>query len=65
MTVFNDCFLQASDCMRVNRRDELTLPQSIISMIYRADRHSDPAPNDRNGARWTTYGREDQANLVA
>jgi transposase-like protein len=31
----------------VNRRDELTPPQSIISMVYRADRHSDPAPNDR------------------
>jgi hypothetical protein len=32
--------------MAVNRRDELTPPQSVISIVYRADRHSDPAPND-------------------
>jgi hypothetical protein len=35
----------------VNRRDELTPPQSIISMVYRADRHSDPAPNDSSEPR--------------
>jgi hypothetical protein len=32
--------------LAVNRRDELTPPQSVISIVYRADRHSDPAPND-------------------
>lgn len=30
----------------VSRRDEVTPPQSIISMVYRADRYWDPAPND-------------------
>jgi transcriptional regulator with XRE-family HTH domain len=30
----------------VNRRRELTPPQFIISMFYRADRRRDPAPND-------------------
>src|ERR1700677_2751003 len=43
-----------SSAAAVNQRDELTLPQSIISMIYRADQHSDPAPNDSG----FVHGRE-------
>ena len=34
---------------RVNRRYELTPPNSIISVSYRADRRRDPTPNDTHG----------------
>ena len=34
----------------VNRHHELTPPQSIISMFYRADRRGDPTPNDTRHA---------------
>ena len=34
----------------VNRHHELTPPESIISMFYRADRRGDPTPNDTRHA---------------
>jgi hypothetical protein len=44
----------------------LTPPFSDSSTSWcAADRRSDPTPSDSNGARWTAYGREDQAKLVA
>jgi hypothetical protein len=43
----------------------LTPPFSGNSTSWCADRRSNPAPSDSNGARWTAYGREDQAKLVA
>jgi hypothetical protein len=39
------------DLIGVNRRYELTPPQPIISMFYRADRRRDPTPNDTNSHR--------------
>ncbi len=35
--------------MTVNRRRELTPPQSLISMVYRTDRRWDPTLNDIRG----------------
>ena len=37
----------------VNRRYELTPPNSIISVSYRADRRRDPTPNDSHSVRLT------------
>jgi hypothetical protein len=50
---------------RVNRLQRLITPFSDNSTSWRADRRSDPTPSNSNGARWTAYGREDQAERVA
>src|SRR3984885_15230176 len=43
--------LQGTPREGVNRRHELTPPQPIISIFYRADRHRDPALNDNRPSR--------------